>query len=220
MARGFRHLPEKISSGPRTSCSRQIPIDRDPHPSWLLGILCPFLPASMITAEGDRNVVVICSPIAPQKLAVIISLVTVFAPEHIAGARDLGYPHPQPLIGVLGVDHKSGHKVIPLGRDVRIASADNRRAPFLAPTVFMEIDVAGGRGDSIRQDQVPAVEVALHRIEDIAPPQILAHSLLSRSTIAFRAGKSLMLPRLSNTRCLSTNSFRSFKTPLIYLLWR
>jgi len=89
MASGFRHLSEDIS-GPT---NEHLPSDSNlsrPPPLLLLGILCAFLPPRMITAEGARKVVVICPPSAPQKLAVIVSLVAVFASECIPGARNLG----------------------------------------------------------------------------------------------------------------------------------
>jgi len=125
----------------------------------LLGILClPFLPR-MITAERNRDAMVICSPIVPQKLAVIEPLVTMFASERISGARDLRYPHPQPLIRVLRVNQESSNKVIlPLRRHVRVTTADNRRTPFLASAVFVEMGVVGRRRrrrNPIQQDEVP-----------------------------------------------------------------
>ena len=139
----FRHLSEKISPGPQTSSSRQIPIDRDLRPSLLLlGILRSFLPPGMVAAESDRNVMAIRSPVAPQKLAVKISFVTVFPAKRIAGSRDLRYPDPQSLVRVFGVDQESGHQVLQsFGCHVRITAADDWRSSLLAPPVLMKIDI-------------------------------------------------------------------------------
>jgi len=178
MAGGFRHLPEKISPGPQPSSSRKIPIDQDLHPSLVLGriIVVPslLLLPGMIAAEGDRDVMVIRSPVAPQEFAVTISLVTVFPAKRIAGARDLRYPDPQSLVRVFGVDQESSHNVLLMfGWRVRITAADDRGSALLASTVLMKIDVVRrGRGDPIRQAQAPAVEIALNGVEDVALAQI------------------------------------------------
>ena len=129
----------------------------------------------MIGAESDRNVMMICSPIAPQKLAVIISFVTVFPSKRIAGTRDLGYPDPRSFVRIFGVDKESSHNVLlSFGRHhVRITAADYRGSSLLASTVLMKIDVVwSGRGDPIRQAQAPAVEIALNGVEDVALAQI------------------------------------------------